>query len=181
MQTLIKKNFNNQNQTYAFIDAANLIYGTKYENWKIDFAKLIKYLRERYQVDKAYYYAGIEISNEQQKKFFEKLRQFGYHLRLKPVKLYTRDDGSVTKKANCDVGMTFDMMRFFDQYQKAIILTGDGDFAPIVEYLVDKKQLIRVIANGSRTAKELKQIAGQGFIDLRNLKDILEYNKTGLL
>lgn len=141
IKIMIKEHFNNQNQTYAFIDAANLIYGTKYENWKIDFAKLIKYLCERYQVDKVFYYAGIETSNEQQKKFFEKLRQFGYLLRLKPVKLYTRDDGSVTKKANCDVDMTFDMMRFFDQ----------------------------------------KQIAGQGFIDLRGLKNILEYNKTGLL
>lgn len=180
MQIMIKKDINKQDLTFAFIDAANLIYGTKYENWKIDFAKLIKYLRERYQVDKVFYYAGIETSNEQQKKFFEKLRQFGYLLRLKPVKLYTRDDGSVTKKANCDVDMTFDMMRFFDQYHKAIILTGDGDFAPIIEYLVAEKQSIKIIANGSRTAKELKQIAGQNFIDLRGLKDILEYNKTGL-
>ncbi|KKQ86639.1 MAG: hypothetical protein UT11_C0065G0007 [Berkelbacteria bacterium GW2011_GWA2_38_9] len=69
----------------------------------------------------------------------------------------------------------------FSAYATAPYDGGDGDFAPIIEYLVDKKQLIRVIANGSRTAKELKQIAGQSFIDLRGLKDILEYTKTGLL
>ena len=69
----------------------------------------------------------------------------------------------------------------FSAYATAPYDGGDGDFAPIIEYLVDKKQLVRVIANGSRTAKELKQIAGQSFIDLRGLKDILEYTKTGLL
>src|SRR3990167_4278515 len=69
----------------------------------------------------------------------------------------------------------------FSAYATAPYDGGDGDVAPIIEYLVDKKQLIRVIANGSRTAKELKQIAGNSFIDIRGLKDILEYKKTGLL
>ncbi|QQG44720.1 MAG: NYN domain-containing protein [Candidatus Roizmanbacteria bacterium] len=48
--------------TYAFIDAANLFYGgEKSLGWKIDYRKLIQYLKEKYKIKKVFYYAGIEL------------------------------------------------------------------------------------------------------------------------
>lgn len=76
---------------------------------------------------------------------------------MKNVKFYTGEDGSVVRKANCDVDMTFDMMRFLGQYKKAIVLTGDGDFCCVIKYLMEKGREIKVIANGERTSKELKK------------------------
>lgn len=75
-------------KTYAFIDASNIIYGTRDEGWKVDFRKLFKYLKERYKCKKIYYFAGIEDKNTNQHRFYEILRRIGYELILKPVKIY---------------------------------------------------------------------------------------------
>lgn len=154
---------------YAFIDAANLFYGGKKSlGWRIDYRKLLAYLKKKYKVSKAFYYAGVELNglkysvldnkplevdrlirhlrsrfqktdtsetevvlldkHIKRAKFYRKLEQFGYILRLKPTKLYW-DNGKLTKKANCDVDLTFDLMRLMNQYSETIILSGDGDFA----------------------------------------------------
>jgi len=48
---------------YAFIDASNLFYcGEKSLGWKIDYKRLIKYIRSQYQVKKVFYYAGVELN-----------------------------------------------------------------------------------------------------------------------
>lgn len=51
-------------RTIALIDAANIIYGTRDDGWKVDFAKLYKYLKERYKCQKIFYFAGLESSND---------------------------------------------------------------------------------------------------------------------
>lgn len=63
--------------TYAFVDASNIIYGTRDEGWKVDFKKLIKYLKERYQCRKVYYFGGREGNNSKQEVFYKKLGSFG--------------------------------------------------------------------------------------------------------
>ena len=55
-------------------------------------------------------------------------------------KLYKQENGNMVRKANCDVDLTFDMMRYMSQYSEAVVLSGDGDFAPILEYLKRKKK-----------------------------------------
>lgn len=163
----------NNSTVYIFIDAANLFYGgEKSLGWKIDYKKLFKYLKNKYNGLKIYYYAGIEIhdflysildakaldldklflylskkiKNEslgeavillidkhiKRIKFYKKLKQFGYILRLKPTKIYW-SEGKPVKKANCDVDMTLDLVRYMEQYQEAVILSGDGDFAIVLK------------------------------------------------
>jgi uncharacterized LabA/DUF88 family protein len=155
----------------------------KFENWKVDCKKLIKYLKERYGMEEFYYYAGIDKGNEKQAVFYKKLADFGYCLRLKEVSLYHQDDGSVVRKANCDVDLTFDAMRNFTQIKKAIFLTGDGDFYPLMKYFLENKIEIAVISSGKRTSRKIKQLLGNKFIDIRGLKDILEFKdkKRGLV
>ena len=58
---------------YVFIDASNIIYGASNNGWKMDFKKLLKYLRERYFASKVIYYAGIDYKNTKQVKFYEAL------------------------------------------------------------------------------------------------------------
>ena len=172
-----------QAQNYAFIDASNLIYGVwKFEGWKVDCEKLIKYLKERYGMEKLYYYAGIINSDDKQIAFYKKLEKFGYNLRLKEVSLYHQDDGSVVRKANCDVDLAFDAMRNFSHIKKAMFLTGDGDFHPIMEYFLQNNVETTVIASGERTSKKIKKLLASKFIDIRSLKSILEFknSKRGL-
>ena len=203
---------------YAFVDASNLFYGgQKSLGWKIDYRKLINYLKTKYNVKKCFYYGGVEtfgfeysILNRKPidlralkryllKKlkepklseyqvvligrsiktigFYLNLDKFGYSLQLKPVKVYTDEHSKQTKKANCDVDMTFDMMRYMGQYSGIIALTGDGDFAPVLCYLKNHGRDIKILARGERTAKELKQLVGSDFRDFVRLQKELEYNK----
>lgn len=203
---------------YAFIDAANLFYGgEKSLGWKIDYRKLLRYLKQKYQVDKAFYYAGVELfdfpysplesaSIDLQKlhdylaaellketdaasqkhidlenylkrvDFYRKLEEFGYELVLKPTKIYKSDDGeSSIKKANCDVDMTLDLVRYMEQYNGAVVMSGDGDFVSVLKYLKEKKRKVTILSRGERSAKEIRQLAGKNFRDFNYLREIIRY------
>ena len=201
---------------YAFVDASNLFYGGKTSlGWKIDYKKLLGYLKEKYAVKKCFYYGGIEafgfrysvldkkpidlralrryLSNKIKEpklpadqvvligrslktiNFYLHLDQFGYNLQLKPVKVFTDENGKQTKKANCDVDMTFDMMRYMGQYSGFVALTGDGDFAPVLCYLQNHGRSLKILARGERSAKEIKQLAGSDFRDFNYLREILKF------
>lgn len=199
--------------TFAFIDASNLFYGgEKSLGWKIDYQKLLKYLRDKYQVGKVFYFGGVEIHdfkydylnshtvaleelenymvnlidqrggelNEaqllllsrhlQRIRFYRKLEKFGYDLFLKPVKLYEQEDGTTRRKANCDVEMAFHLMKEKNNFDRVVILSGDGDFLPVLKYLKAMGKEVIVLARGPRTAKEIRQFAGPNFRDFEYLK-----------
>jgi uncharacterized LabA/DUF88 family protein len=202
---------------YAFVDAANLFYGGERSlHFRIDYEKLIKYLREKMAVTKVFYYAGVDVESykeegkelnldklvkyyeaeigadknktEEEKKllgrhlerakFVRDLKKFGYELRVKPTKVFTSIEGTTTTKANCDVDLTFDMMRYMSQYNEALVMSGDGDFAPIVEYLMKKHKKIRVLSRAERTAREMKELAGKDFVDFRSIRKEIEADRV---
>ncbi len=206
------------NQTYAFIDASNLFYGgEKSLGWKIDYAKLFKYLKNKYGVSKVYYFGGVEIhgyeydyvkndtvpllkvenmlikliKDEGKKmdeaellllsrhlariKFYLKLQNFGYELILKPVKTYSQEDGTTQRKANCDVDMTFYLMKEKDKFNKVMILSGDGDFLPVLKYLRKTGKKVFILARGARTAREIRQFAGGNFRDFVRLENEVKF------
>src|SRR3989338_1252146 len=205
-------------RTFAFIDASNLFYGgEKSLGWKIDYQKLLKYLRDKYAVSAAFYFGGVEIHDFeydyqaeetvpieklekhltallqdkgeklseveiiligrhlQRVRFYLKLQKFGYRLFLKPVKLYEQEDGTTRRKANCDVDMAFHLMKEKDNFNRAVVLSGDGDFLPVLKYLkkVQGKEVL-ILGRGKRTAKEIKQFAGSNFRDFEYLKYLLK-------
>ena len=205
-------------ETYAFIDASNLFYGgEKSLGWKIDYQKLLTYLREKYGVSRALYFGGVEIhdfphnylKNEtvpiekverhlaqlilaegermseaillllnrhiQRARFYLKLEQFGYELHLKPVKLYKQEDGATRRKANCDVDMALWLMKERDRFSRAVILSGDGDFLPVLKYLRNEGKEIFILARGPRTAREIRQFAGGNFRDFTRLEKAVKF------
>lgn len=199
--------------THAFIDASNLFYGgEKSLGWKIDYRKLLQYLKDKYSVRKVFYFGGVEIHkfdydyqgnhsvplgelekyltgyikqqgsklNEadilllsrhlQRIRFYHKLDQFGYTLFLKPVKLYEQEDGTTKRKANCDVEMAFYLMKEKDNFDRVVVLSGDGDFLPVIKYLKELGKEILILSRGPRTAREIRQFAGANFRDFEYLK-----------
>lgn len=205
--------------TYAFIDASNLFYGgEKSLGWKIDYKKLLGYLKKKYGISKAFYFGGVEtykynhdclkedyiniqklkdyliklLGNEgkrftdaqlilfdrhlQRVKFYLKLQGFGYLLFLKPVKIYDQEDGTTKKKANCDVDMAFWLIREKEAFGRIVILSGDGDFLPVLKYLSkDCKKEVFILARGERTAREIRQFASGNFRDFTRLKKALRF------
>ena len=200
---------------YAFIDAANLFYGgEKSLGWKIDYKKLLLYLKNKFSVSRAYYYAGVDVGSYKGKdkginldglldffqrklrrerlkeaerleiekyiqriKFYKKLDSFGFKLRLKPTKIF-RNGKSTVKKANCDVDLTFDLMRYMSQYSEIVMLSGDGDFAPVLEYLKNKRKKVHILARSERTAREIRVLAGDKFMDFKYLREQLKIQKA---
>ena len=166
-----------QSKTYVFIDASNIIYGCGEAGWKMDYAKLSSYLRERFGASKLFFFGGLDNDNKKQLKFYELLQDFGYKLRLVPVKKFR--DGN--KKADADSRMTFELMKHFQDYDKVVVLTGDGDYFWVLEYLIKHGKELQLMSFGRRTASELKELAGGSFNELTRIKNLLEFveNKNG--
>lgn len=160
-------------KTFAFIDATNLIYGASREGWKMDFEKLLHYLKTRFGASRVFYYAGLDSENKKQLRFYEKLQEFGYHLRLVPVKIFR--DG--TKKADVDSRMTFEMMRYLPSYERVVVMTGDGDFYWVLEYVLKMKGKLWIMSFPHRTARELKELIKGDFANLNNLRHSLKMNE----
>jgi len=170
----INKKITKNLKTYAFIDASNIIYGARSEGWLVDLKKLRKYLNVKFNVSKAFFYYGKDSNNENKLNFLKKLKLFGYTLRVKEIKRYGKKS-----KANCDVDLTMDMLILEKEYKRAIVLTGDGDFAPLFAYLLKKEKQIVVISSPKRTAKEIKVLLRGNVLSIDDLKYLLEYKKRG--
>jgi len=138
------------------------------EEYLLDFLKS----KEKYLNEAELILIGRHL---QRVRFYIRLESFGYKLFLKPVKLYDQEDGSTKRKANCDVDMAFHLMKEKDNFDRALILSGDGDFLPVLKYLREKDKDIVILARGPRAAKEIKQFAGADFRDFVRLEKSLKF------
>src|SRR5258707_5212009 len=105
-------------KTYAFIDAQNLNLGVKSQGWKLDWSKLRQYLRNKYNVSDAYLFIGYKPGNEA---LYTNLQKKGYLVILKP----TMELPNGTVKGNVDAELVLHTMVQYDNYEKAIIVSGD--------------------------------------------------------
>lgn len=164
-----------KDKTIVFIDASNIIYGAFAYGWKVDFRKLIAYLNNRFGAKDVRYFAGLDAENKKQIAFYEKLTEFGYKLRLVPVKKFA--DGR--KKADVDSRLTFEIMRDISKFTQAVILTGDGDYFWVLAYLLSKKRKkVILLSFAKRTARELKKLVGEQFTDISRLKRFISLKAT---
>ncbi|NCO61869.1 NYN domain-containing protein, partial [Candidatus Kaiserbacteria bacterium] len=159
-------------KTAAFIDASNIIYGAKTAGWKVDFAKLITYLKTRFGVMEVFYFAGLDYENPKQIKFYELLQKLGYTLKLVPLKRYKNG----REKGDIDSRMTFELMKAVNEYDAFLALTGDGDFYWVLEHLKQRNRELKILSFGPRTAREIKQLAGPFFTDFTRLRHLLEFD-----
>ena len=110
-------------------------------------------------------------------RFYRKLEKFGYELHLKPIKLYDQDDGTTRRKANCDVDMAFHLMKEYANFDRTVVLSGDGDFLPVLKFLREQGKEVVILARGPRTAREIRQFAGSDFRDFEYLRNLISMDK----
>ncbi len=139
---------------YAFIDGQNLHAGIKQLGWTLDSGKFRQYLTRKYDVAKAYYFIGYLPS---QQRLYTALQRAGYELVFKPVVTGAGFD----LKGNVDADLVLQAMIDFTAYDRAIIVTGDGDFYSLVRYLKSQNKLQAVLSpNRQFCSALLKQQAG---------------------
>ncbi len=156
---------------YAFIDSQNLNLGLKREGWKsLDYVKFRKYLSEKYGVKNAYMFIGY-IPNQQS--MYTAFQNAGYTLIFKPILSPVPGE---KPKGNCDADLVLNTMIEYPNYQKAIIISSDGDFYSLVNYLYEKDKLEAVLSPCvERCSTFLRQSAKEKIHYLKDLKDRLEY------
>ena len=107
-------------------------------------------------------------------KFYRKLEKFGYKLIIKPIKHFHDETGRMIRKANCDVDLTLQLMRDSVYCQQVIILSGDGDFLPVLKHLKSIGKAITILARADRTAIEMKLFAGRHFANFSTIKELIQ-------
>jgi uncharacterized LabA/DUF88 family protein len=139
-------------KNYAFIDSQNFNLGVRSQGWKLDWRKFRKYLRDKYQVEKAFLFIGYKPGNET---LYAKLQQNGFVLVLKPTLLLP--NGAV--KGNVDAELVLHTMIELENFDKAIIVSGDGDFYCLVEYLVKINKLFRLLTPNKYYSRLYKEFS----------------------
>jgi uncharacterized LabA/DUF88 family protein len=157
-----------QENNYAFIDGQNLNIGIRELGWKLDFKKFRIYLREKYSITKAYYFIGFVEGNND---LYASLQEYGFILIFKPT--FKNKDGKV--KGNCDAELVLQAMIDYNNYEKALIVSGDGDFYCLVKYLRERKKLKNVLTPNKNYSGLLKRSAASHIAVMDDLRSKLEY------
>ncbi|MBI3314401.1 MAG: NYN domain-containing protein [Candidatus Omnitrophica bacterium] len=141
----------------VFIDAANIIHCYKDTGWKIDLKKLKKYFEEKCTLTAIYYYSAYFEDNTRQQSFLEMLSRKGFILRTKKIKKIIDDGGNVMLKGNCDTDIVVDAVSSLENYDTAVLMSGDSDFVSLANLLKGKNKKVVIISMRGHVAKELIQ------------------------
>jgi len=158
-----------QKGNYAFIDSQNLNLGVQKMGWKMDWRKFRAFLKEQYNVENAYMFIGYMPDYE---KLYEQMHDLGYLIVLKPtLEMFETDekrveraqdvaDGKAEKrvpKGNVDAELVLYAVKEMRNYRKAVIVSGDGDFFGLIEYLAQEQKLEKVLTPNWQYSSLLKQ------------------------
>ncbi len=164
---------------FVFIDSQNLNLGTSkdiynkkreliYKGWKLDYRKFYKYLSDKFRVKKVFLFIGYIKENE---KLYRYLKNCGYELVYKP----TTKDGFGKPKGNVDAELVlYSSALEFDNYDKAVIVSGDGDFYCLLKFLKEKKKLLKLIIPNRVSASTLLSEFEEYKVFIQREKDKLE-------
>lgn len=181
-----------QPNTYAFIDSQNLNLGTRRMGWKVDWRKFRQYLADQHGVTKAYMFIGYMSENES---LYEYMHELGFLVVLKPTVDVSQSQENLQKaadapptppgepdekeksivKGNVDAELVLYAMKELNNYEKAIIVSGDGDFFSLAEYLEEQGKLSSIMAPNWQYSSLLK-VFDSKIIRLDQLKRKLAYH-----
>lgn len=151
---------------YAFIDSQNLNLGIKDLGWSLDLRKFRKYLSNKYRVEKAFLFIGYVKEHIQ---MYTQLSHYGYIIIFKPTVKHKK--GKI--KGNIDAELVMYTMKEIINFDKAVIVSGDGDFYCLIKYLLEIKKLKVILVPNQKSCSSL-------FKDFYKYKVLLEFEKEKL-
>ncbi len=155
---------------YAFIDSQNLNLSIRNQGWKLDFKRFRIYLKDKYQVEKAFLFIGYVPENQN---LYLNLQKDGFILVFKPT-LVLKDKKI---KGNVDAELVLHTMIEYPSYDQAVIVTGDGDFFCLVDYLAKYKKLRCVMVPDQKAYSSLLKKHISSIIFMNNLREKLGFSK----
>lgn len=165
-----KKEPQRKRGNYAFIDSQNLNLGTQKMGWKMDWKKFREWLKTEYDVEKAFMFIGYLPDFE---KLYDQLHSQGFLVVLKPTleMFHTEepkkegdspsDDSKPAEekkavKGNIDADLVLHVMKEKPNYDKAVIVSGDGDFYSLLEHLDQQGKLLKLLTPNWQYSSLLK-------------------------
>ncbi|MGK7945620.1 MAG: NYN domain-containing protein [Microcystaceae cyanobacterium] len=161
----------NRGRVAIFIDGSNLFYAALQLGIEIDYTKLLHRLTGGSRLLRAFFYTGVDRTNEKQQGFLLWMRRNGYRVIAKD--LVQLPDGS--KKANLDVEIAVDLMALVGSYDTAVIVSGDGDLAYAADAVSYRGARIEVVSLRSMTSDSLINVSDR-YIDLDQIKEDIQKN-----
>ncbi|MEA2633158.1 MAG: hypothetical protein QOE66_3377, partial [Chloroflexota bacterium] len=158
----------------VFVDVANIFYAAKAAGVDIDYVTLLKAASAGRDLVRAYAYTGLDPDNENQRNFHDFLRRSNYKVVSKDIRKY--GDGKV--KANLDIELVVDMMKTARNLDIAIVVSGDGDFAPAIRAVQEQGVRVEVISFRGNTSSDLIEVADQ-FTDIVQLARVEKGTRSG--
>ena len=156
----------------AFIDAQNLHMSIELMGWKLDYKLFREYLQKHYNVKRAYMFMGYKPDEQP---MYDALKEYGYAVVFKPAVILKNG----TTKGNCDADLVLQAMIDYKKYNKAVIVSGDGDFHCLISFLQEHNKLKAVLAPSADTCSSLITQVMEGMVDsVNDLKRELAYVKT---
>jgi uncharacterized LabA/DUF88 family protein len=158
-----------KNNSYAFIDSQNLHLGIHSLGWELDYRKFRLYLKNKYGVAQAFLFIGYMGENQM---LYSRLQQAGFVLIFKPVVKFTVGNKQIAK-GNVDAELVLHAAAIeYENYDKAVIVTSDGDFACLLKYLKDKDKLLRIVTPNTRFSSLFRPFSGM-IVTLEKMKEKL--------
>ena len=148
----------------VFVDVANIFYAAKAAGIDIDYVTLLKSATAGRDFVRAYAYTGLDPENENQRQFHSFLARNGYKVISKDIRKY--GDGRI--KANLDIELVVDMMKTARNLDIAVVVSGDGDFAPAIRAVQEQGVRVEVISFRGNTSSDLIDVADQ-FTDIAQI------------
>jgi uncharacterized LabA/DUF88 family protein len=158
----------------VFVDVANIFYAAKAAGVDIDYVTLLKSATAGRDFVRAYAYTGLDPDNDNQLAFHKFLRNSGYKVVSKDIRKY--GDGRI--KANLDIELVVDMMRIAQHIDIAVVVSGDGDFAPAIRAVQQLGVRVEVISFKGNTSSDLFEVADV-FHEIANIARVEKGARSG--
>ncbi|MEK7147025.1 MAG: NYN domain-containing protein [Patescibacteria group bacterium] len=160
-------------RVYVFVDAANILYSQQTLRWRVDYKKLQEYFKKECDLKGIYFYTGRVGENHKQNSFIEKLTKLGYIVKAKEVKRIKISRNAYEWKGNLDVELTIDVLANLNNFDTLILMSGDSDFAPLLDTAKNHKKRVIVMSTKGHISKELLDLAK--YINIKKLKDSIAF------
>jgi len=160
----------------VFVDVQNMYYSARFLYGKhVNFGKVLEEAVSNRRLIRAIAYV-IKTQTGEENPFFDALGKQGFEVKMKELQIFSGGQ----KKGDWDVGLAIDAIRMSSKLDVAVIISGDGDYLPLVEYLQNHGVLVEVVAFSGSCSNKLRE-ANDHFMDLGqdNQKFLMNYKNRG--
>ena len=155
-------------KTAVFIDASNIFYSQRTLGWRMDYRKLKTYFEQECDLTGLYFYTGQIGKDHKQAKFFQRMKEYGYKVTSKEVKMIKLAPNIYKPKGDLDVELVIEALKNANKFDTCVLMSGDSDFAPLVDELKLQGKSVIVMSTKGHISRELIERAK--YVNIKKLK-----------